>query len=565
MAAYARVNQTLRSGDDNRAALVALEKAIAELKFFANTPIIIAHFHGIEAALLFFKGLFDDALVEIERAERVAHENDNPWVLFETSRLRARIYQAMTKTEPSKRAALAALQLAEYHGWKGRGYRLKQEFPFLAENQRRALSHRDDSEGKKTIKLSQHLSALLEVSHAAASHIDPSVQAKVALDEVIRIVGAERAYLFELEEGQLVSKGGRDHTGKDLVELTGFSRTVVNRVLKEKKLVLLSGSKDGEVDPSQSVIAFNLKSIIAVPLIVNEAVNGVLYLDNRMAKGAFQDENAEIITAIAGQLAIAIESARLNRGEMKRQALEKDLEVSGAVQSLFLPQHRSFETKSFEVDCFYHPATFCGGDWWWYNENSDGSVSIVLGDVTGHGPGPAMVTAAVSTLFKNLPPNVGEDFSLILPFINEQLISICKGTYSLALSAIRVNADRNEIQWWNCGGLHPLYMTKSEQQYLISGPSSLLGSKNFEFTVSTHDFNPGDRFLIYTDGITELKLQNGRQLGIKRLKSIVLQTASRRNKEAVSQIANSIKDFGKNQDSIYQDDLTFVLLSRKKI
>src|SRR5690606_2801400 len=92
---------------------------------------------------------------------------------------------------------------------------------------------------------------------------------------------------------------------------------------------------------------------------------------------------------------------RLRRVEREgRLALvEQELQLTGAVQSGFLPDNNEISTGNAQIVGFYKPADTCSGDWWWHAQLGPTRHLVMVGDVTGHGPGPAMVTAAVATAF----------------------------------------------------------------------------------------------------------------------------------------------------------------------
>src|SRR5690606_11697771 len=117
-------------------------------------------------------------------------------------------------------------------------------------------------------------------------------------------------------------------------------------------------------------------------------------------------------------------------------AVTKDLELTGAVQIGFLPREPAFQLGNVAVQGYYRPAGTCSGDWWWHEEIGPSRSVIVVGDVTGHGPGPAMVTAAVATAFRvtrDLP--IGERIRIL----SEQVLRVSEGKYLMTFSALVVD------------------------------------------------------------------------------------------------------------------------------
>ena len=224
------------------------------------------------------------------------------------------------------------------------------------------------------------------------------------MDELINALGAERAILFETDPAdpdRLRIRAGRDSNKNDIAELKGYSNTVVRKVGKERKPLIVSGTEDGQALGSESAFLHNLRSILAVPIFFRENFIGVLYLDSTVAKGLFFEEDLKIATALANHIAISLETARAANIEIENRAMKKDLEVTHAVQSLILPKQDTFTSDQVKLASFYKAAGQSGGDWWWYDVDKErGVLTIVLGDVTGHGAGPAMISAVVAGIFQ---------------------------------------------------------------------------------------------------------------------------------------------------------------------
>jgi len=92
------------------------------------------------------------------------------------------------------------------------------------------------------------------VSAAASGVLDPEQQARLALDEVIRILNAERGFLFSgAANGELTLTAGRSADGQDIAEVSDYSRGVVERVRTTCQPLVLSGSHDSDVIVSDSI------------------------------------------------------------------------------------------------------------------------------------------------------------------------------------------------------------------------------------------------------------------------------------------------------------------------
>jgi len=333
--AYARMEQAMRAEAGDRFPHVRrLRRAFKELRRAVMIPSMRAHALAIEAALRRLQGRHGKARRLLGRAEHYARDIDSPWVLYEVARQRAHLLHEMGKRAACLREARIALGHALEHGWVYRARKLRNEFG-IGDSSRRsptslsasspdnlsAITIRETSHAG-SLRLKRQLDALLQVSLAAASSLDPDEQARKALDEIVRILGAERAFLFRCAEtGQALDyQVGRDADRNDLVRPTQYSATVVDMVRRRRKPLVISGSDEGAALGSESIVRHDLRSILAAPLMVRERIAGVIYLDNRLARGVFTEEDVEILLAIGNHIGISLETARAAQLEIRVEA-----------------------------------------------------------------------------------------------------------------------------------------------------------------------------------------------------------------------------------------------------
>jgi signal transduction histidine kinase len=160
-----------------------------------------------------------------------------------------------------------------------------------------------------------HLNSLQEISSTLNSKLNLEDVLTSILDEAIRVIGAERGclYLTDAATGELELRLSRRLRPSDLNgEPFQLSRTVIDRVWCDGKPVLTANAAvDPELGKADSVIKYTLRSILCVPLGLQGKQIGVLYLDNRLKVGQFQEDDLSLAVAIADQAAIALHNANL--------------------------------------------------------------------------------------------------------------------------------------------------------------------------------------------------------------------------------------------------------------
>ncbi|MFI5267600.1 MAG: AAA family ATPase [Chloroflexota bacterium] len=308
--AYARLEQCMRQPND--ANLWRLREAVSEMREISRHPTLGSHYLALRGAQERLHGHPRKALTALLEAEAVALRADNVWALFHIHRQLAHALAEMGNHEAGLRQAREAQRLAFAQGWVNRAQLIRSEFDSLRPTPKsgegaRAL-HADAE--RDPARLEQHLEGLLQVSLAASATLDPSRQAQVALDELLRVLQAQRAFLFTLTPyGELQLRSGRSLEGEDLPELTGYSRSVVETVRTTCEPVIVSGTEQGEIQPTDSVRAHDLRSIVAAPVLMKGDLLGVVYVDTHLAYGVFTEDDVRILTAIANHIALALQNA----------------------------------------------------------------------------------------------------------------------------------------------------------------------------------------------------------------------------------------------------------------
>ncbi|MGZ3699472.1 MAG: PP2C family protein-serine/threonine phosphatase, partial [Bdellovibrionota bacterium] len=565
--AYFRVAQCLADHLAGRTLrLESLRDAIRELKEAEFTDLVRCNRLVAEAALLLFEAKHETALKRLTQAERLAAkpEVDCALAIFEIARLRAHLFTWM-KNPRALHEARFALELAIEQGWVNRQRWIESEFGIKAATAGLPSPSASISSGSITLK--RHLDSLLRVSLTAGTVLDPQLQAKAVLDEIVELLGAERGFLFLVNEktGNLEMRAGRSSEKTDLEELKGYSSTVVNKVHQDRKTIVVTGTEEGAVLGSQSAVIHGLKSIMAAPLLLKDSALGVVYLDSRVAKGIFTSDDVEILAALSNHLAIALEIARNTRLEMERQALKKDLEITGAVQALLLPRETVFRNAHLKLAGFYRSASQSGGDWWCHQELPDGAVRILMGDVTGHGAGPAMVTAIAAATHESASRFAGHSTAPeVLRALHENLARLCRGSYLMTMGAVEISPAERRVRFWTAGAPPVFLVTPGAVNVkTLIERGTPLGSTEFNIGHVEAEFSPGDRLFLFTDCAYEMHVgESGKTLGMRQLSKLFLKLSTETPRSEVETLRGRLTEtFDATLGNVPQDDdLTFVVV-----
>ncbi|HEV7960967.1 MAG TPA: diguanylate cyclase [Actinoplanes sp.] len=327
--AYGRVEQCLVAPAD-AGALAAADRAVRDLRRAAAGGMTLAAHHLIVRAYLrHLRGDHEGALVALAAADRTLRAADAPLVSYEAARLRARALQALGRRQDAAAHAATALVVADRQGWPHRAQWIRTEFD-LGTAAPTGLSVASGSGSAGTFSNDrQRLAAIERLSTVASRILDPVELTRVALDEIITLLGAERAYLFLADDAdRLVPRQGRDAAGTDLTILTGYGSTLVERVRHSRETLVVTGTDEGLALGSQSVLAHGLRSIMVAPLLLDGRLLGVVYLDSRIAKGMFTGADAGVLAALTTHVAAALETARAAELAVAVRAARRERDVA---------------------------------------------------------------------------------------------------------------------------------------------------------------------------------------------------------------------------------------------
>lgn len=215
------------------------------------------------------------------------------------------------------RASLPPNTLEELSQLESRLYRLAQEVAAFAEERK-------------------NLIALTQIGQVINSSLELDEVLMIVMDNIIKLTEAERGFLMLRDEtGQMSTRIARNWEQESLNENEyAVSRTVMQRVIDSGDSILTTNAQeDPRFGGQESIIAFNLRSILCVPLKVKNDLIGVIYADNRIRSGIFTESERELLGAFANQAAIAIDNARLFAS--LRRTLAEVTELKNMMDNIF--------------------------------------------------------------------------------------------------------------------------------------------------------------------------------------------------------------------------------------
>ena len=199
--------------------------------------------------------------------------------------------------------------------------------------------------------------------------------------------------------------------------------------------------------------------------------------------------------------------------DKKQSILKKEREIAGEVQKKLFPKNKKIEEYIFAKNT---PAKDVSGDYYDYYQVNDNEIYFILGDVTGKGIKAGILMANAAAVFRSLA-KMNSSVARTALYINNQVKD--SSYQSMFITAIlgRLNIEKKEMEFINMG--HEPMMVLDENfkfEYVESTlpPSGLMAVKDESFFKTTTMDITGKTILIYTDGVTEGYVDEGKELEV---------------------------------------------------
>jgi len=171
--------------------------------------------------------------------------------------------------------------------------------------------------------------ALYDISQIINSIPDFDELLSKVMDLVISTTKAERGFLMlrDLPQEEMSVKVARNLEQKDIENPGEISQTTLNQVMENGEPLLTSDAKtDPRFTGSESVMLYNIRSVLCIPLKKQNDIIGLIYIDSRTTSNVFTDDDKAFLAAFANMAAISIENARLQaRLRQENLILKKEI------------------------------------------------------------------------------------------------------------------------------------------------------------------------------------------------------------------------------------------------
>ena len=251
--------------------------------------------------------------------------------------------------------------------------------------------------------------------------------------------------------------------------------------------------------------------------------------------------------------------------EAERRALEaeyihkkKELDEARELQLSMLPEKLP-QLPNLDIAVYMKTATEVGGDYYDFHVSMDGTLTVVLGDATGHGMKAGTMVTAVKGLFNSYSSN--PDILYSFHEISRCIKQMRLGKLSMCMTMLKINNDKMIM---SAAGMPPIMIYKSDErnasEEVIKGMP--LGTfDNYPYDIRETKLNTGDTILLMSDGLPELQNSDGELFGYQRVRNTFENTAEKSSEDIIEQLKHEGKVWIGDKEP--DDDITFVVIKVK--
>src|SRR2546425_2101973 len=315
-------------------------------------------------------------------------------------------------------------------------------------------------------------------------------------------------------------------------------------------------SQDVRRDPRYINARPRTNSEMVAPIISNSEVIGVFDLESDELN-AYSNDDLEVLMLLASQVAIIIEKVMLHEQLIEKQRLETQLEVARQVQLELLPP-RDPQLEGFDISAYNFPTEEVSGDYYDWVRIYDDQIGIVIADVSGKGVPAALLMAFLRASLR-AATHIGYAPHISMSKVNYLLWeSIERNQFVTGFYGI-LDAPNRTLSYSNAGHVPALLMNADGTARYEERGGVPLGmfrdSRYYEYFAT---IEPGQVFVLYTDGVTDAMNQAGEDYGSQRLVEAVRQGRELSARDLIHFIQQDVIKWTDGRGA--HDDITFFVV-----
>jgi len=358
-------------------------------------------------------------------------------------------------------------------------------------------------------------------------------------------VSSKREYVLEWFNSHLIAPGEGV-----LGEILSYEQS---RFIRNNSSRELPDNADPETD-------LYINSAIFIFLRISGRPLGVLALAFTDRNTEFTDMEYTFMQSYGEFISLTIDNIQKYNELIQSHEINKEIQIAADIQKSLLPEKMP-KIKNAEIAAFSDAAKGISGDYYDVFDIGGNRSVIVICDVSGKGVAASLLMIMIRTVIRSIS-KPEKTASQILTELNRTITGQIGADRFATMSVLILDTEKKVISYSN-GAHHPLYiLRKNENKYRMFDTDGLpIGIDiNASFGHKIIRIEPGDYIIMYTDGLSEARNENGEEMGWERLLRFIARYADRPPKEMVLRVQEYLDNFTGGRQ---HDDQTFVALKIK--
>lgn len=349
------------------------------------------------------------------------------------------------------------------------------------------------------------------------------------------------------------------YAGRPQTEAFRISRHLANTVMERREAVLM---RDPALDSglrSASMVMSQISSAIVTPLALDEEVEGLIYVDARVPREPFTEDDLRLVSSLAHLAAAKLQQARLLAEVTHKRQMEEELALARRIQERLMPLLPA-ELPGFEVASLHEPSRQVSGDLYGHFPGPGGSAWLWVADVSGKGLGPGLLMATMQA-YVDAWADTSADPGPLADRLSRTLARHTTRNRFITAFLMRTEAD-GTVHYCNAGH-NPGLLRRADggTEHLESQGMPLALFPEQDHGQARLTLAPGDLLAVFTDGITEAAPLDGEDFDLRGLQRVLDQHAQAPLPELVRKIGEALAEH--TQGAPLADDRTLLLIRRR--
>jgi len=407
------------------------------------------------------------------------------------------------------------------------------------------------------------ISTLLGLGEWLATAPDMNAFAEGALARLCEVTGAELAYVRFEENGLLVNIQQRGTCLSDPPKAIAIAAGGVESevFLTGNEITLPAGFS---LPPGDALVGVFYSGFVT-PVLFKDARRGILLIGKTTPGSFFDAGKLKIARMVAEYLGIVLMMSELQKRRSSEDRALRDLEIASQIQLSLMPgEFSAFQGLDIAGTC--RPAMQAGGDYFDVLALPDGSALCVIADVMGKGLPAALLATMLRTNLRAVVATGEADPGKILHMINNLMCpDLIKLEMFITMGCVWISPQRDCLRHACAGHLLPLLQKADDANDIREVPGGGMPIGIFadgRYVPESAQLKPGDRVLLYTDGLIEASDPANSLFEVSRVRDSLARTFARGSQASLNALLGAVEEF--TTGAAPSDDRTALLISRTR-